>query len=72
MPSTQTYVQPEWLTISEAAEIVGVHVDTLRRWDAAGRIPAARTPTGHRRFRRSDVEALLVTTAARGGQQVAS
>jgi excisionase family DNA binding protein len=43
----------------EAADLMGVSVDTLRRWERAGRITAVRTPTGHRRFKRSDVEALL-------------
>jgi excisionase family DNA binding protein len=49
----------EYLAIGEAAALIGVSVDTLRRWEAAGQIKAARTPTGQRRFKRSDVEALL-------------
>ncbi len=36
--------------ISEAARILGVTVDTLRRWEAAGKIQAERTPGGHRRY----------------------
>jgi len=46
------------LRIGEAAELLRVHVETLRRWEAAGHIEAVRTPTGQRRFRREDVEAL--------------
>ena len=35
--------------ISEAARMLGVTVDTLRRWEAAGKIEVERTPGGHRR-----------------------
>jgi len=52
-------VPEEYLAVSEAAALIGVSVDTLRRWKRDGRIKAVRTPTGHRRFKRSDVEALL-------------
>ena len=42
--------------ISEAARMLGVSVDTLRRWEAAGKINVERTPGGHRRY---DVDQLL-------------
>lgn len=48
------------LTTGQAARRLQVSLDTVRRWGKAGRIPMIRTPTGNRRFRRSDVEALLV------------
>ena len=51
--------EEELLAISEAARMLGVTVETVRRWEREGRIKAVRTPAGHRRFRRSDVEALL-------------
>jgi excisionase family DNA binding protein len=54
-----TETEPLWLNIGDAARLIGVHVDTLRRYEASGRIAAQRTPSGHRRFKRSDVEALL-------------
>jgi len=47
------------LPIGEAARIWGVSVDTARRWADVKGVPHVRTPTGHRRFRRRDVEALL-------------
>ena len=49
----------EYLAIGSAAALIGVSPDTLRRWEHAGRIKAVRTPTNQRRFKRSEVEALL-------------
>lgn len=51
--------EPYDLGISEAAALVGVHPDTVRSWVDKGKLVALVTPGGHRRFRRSDVEALL-------------
>lgn len=36
--------------IGEAAKELGVSIDTLRRWEKAGRIEVERTPQGHRRY----------------------
>ena len=36
--------------ISRAAKELGVSIDTLRRWEAAGKIEVERTPGGHRRY----------------------
>ncbi len=49
----------EWLELAEAAELLGVHFSTLRRWADAGKIPHARTVSGRRRFRRAVLEALM-------------
>jgi len=46
------------LALGEASEYLGVHPSTLRTWAIQGRIVAVRTPGGHRRFRREDVEHL--------------
>jgi excisionase family DNA binding protein len=54
----------ELLPIGKAAEILHVHVDTLRRWERRGAITAIRTPGKQRKFWRSDVEALLDTPVA--------
>ena len=48
-----------WLTLSRAARFLGVHPTTLRRWADRGEIPYLRTPGGHRRFLREDLEAFL-------------
>lgn len=39
-----------WLTLGQAAEFLGVHPATLRRWADDGEVPCIRTPGGHRRF----------------------
>ena len=49
----------EWLTLGRAAEYLGVSENILRRWADQHRIRAFRTPGGHRRFRRSDLEAFV-------------
>jgi len=36
--------------IGQAAAELGVSRDTLRRWEAAGKITVERTPSGHRRY----------------------
>ena len=46
----------EWLSLSEAAEQLGVHPSTVRTWADHGHLPSQRTQGGHRRFRRLDVE----------------
>jgi excisionase family DNA binding protein len=46
----------EWLNLSDAAALLGVHPSTLRSWSDRGDIPAHRTPGKHRRFRRADIE----------------
>jgi excisionase family DNA binding protein len=46
------------LTISQAAKVLGVHPNTLRRWVDKGQVPAARLPSGHRRFTREQIEAI--------------
>jgi len=48
------------LTAGQAARQLQVSIDTVRRGGEAGKIPMLRTPTGNRRFRRSDVEAVLI------------
>jgi excisionase family DNA binding protein len=51
--------EPFNLSVSEAAAIIGVHPSTIRDYVERGLLPCRRTPKQHRRFRRSDVEALL-------------
>jgi len=47
------------LTTTEAGEILGVSGKTVSRYADLGTLPVLTLPSGHRRFRRSDLEALL-------------
>lgn len=47
------------LTPAEVAFLFRVDPKTVTRWAKAGRISAIRTLGGHRRFRESEVRALL-------------
>jgi excisionase family DNA binding protein len=54
--------------LGEAAEILGVHPTTVRHWADSGDLPSQRTPGGHRRFRRRDLDqwaSMQQTTEAR-------
>jgi molybdopterin-binding protein len=47
--------------IGEAAELLGVSVDTVRRWADAGRLPAERDGHGHRVVRGADLATFATT-----------
>ena len=47
------------LTPGEVAALFRVDPKTVTRWAASGRIGSIRTPGGHRRYRESEVRAML-------------
>ncbi len=47
------------LTPTEVADLFRVNPKTVTRWAQAGKISVIRTLGGHRRFRRSEIEARL-------------
>lgn len=51
--------EDEWLSLSQAADLLGIHPATVRLWADRNELPSRRTHGGHRRFRRSDIEARL-------------
>ncbi len=53
----------DWLSLSGAAQLLGVHPSTVRLWSDKGVLPTHRTSGGHRRYRRDEV--LLWTETAR-------
>lgn len=54
----------EYVKTAEAAEILGVAQNTLRKWAEQGKIPMHRNPAnGYRLFKRSDLDAFLRETA---------
>lgn len=56
----------EYMHTAEAAEYLGVHHNTIRKWAASGRIPVRRNPVnGYRLFKRSDLDDVLKQAAKR-------
>lgn len=51
--------EPVLLTTSEVAELFRVDQSTVRRWIEEGRMAAVTLPGGRKRYRRTDIEAIL-------------
>lgn len=66
MTGTDTYDVTDYVPMGVASRIVGVHPDTLRRWENDGRIAVSRTPGGRRMFRVGDLHALIAPAAQAG------
>lgn len=62
--------QAEWVGLSEAARLLGVHPSTVRSWADSGKLPVHRTAGGHRRFLRSDIEGVRRRPEESGAQFV--
>jgi excisionase family DNA binding protein len=63
-------VSSEHLTTAQVAAIFSVHPQTVTKWAVQGLLPHLRTPGGHRRYKREDVDrmrAALTVDAAPGG-----
>lgn len=53
-------IEEELITIGEAAEILGLSIDTLRRWDKSGKLnPVKTSEAGYRLYSKSQVELFL-------------
>lgn len=51
---------PEYLTLTQACELLQVHPNTLRNWDKNGTLKAIRIGAGKlRRYKKEDILALL-------------
>ena len=53
----------DWLSLSGAASMLGVHPSTVRLWSDKGVFPVHRTSGGHRRYLRSEVELWMKTSS---------
>jgi len=45
----------DWLTLSDAAKLLGVHPSTVRLWSDKGALPVHKTQGGHRRYKRGEI-----------------
>jgi len=54
----------DFITIRQAADMIGVSPATLRNWDRSGKLKAARNPMNrYRLYRREDLDAFLACIA---------
>ncbi|GIV78739.1 helix-turn-helix domain-containing protein [Litorilinea aerophila] len=58
-PAVDRSTPPQWLTLKQASDFLGIHYTTLRSWADKGEIPVFRTPGGHRRFSLADLRRFL-------------
>lgn len=52
------------VSIGQAASLLGVTPNTVRRWEDEGKITSTRTPGGQRRFEMSEIERVRTGAAA--------
>ena len=55
MNAARPSTDDKWLSLREAAGLLGVHPGTVRIWSDKGLLPVYRTQGGHRRFKQSEV-----------------
>jgi excisionase family DNA binding protein len=48
--------KPDFYSVGQVADLLGVHVNTVVRWANAGRLPCVRTVGNQRRFPRDVVD----------------
>jgi len=58
-----------WLRLGEAADYLGVHATTLRRWSDEGQVACIRTPGGRRRFSRAALDDFLISMSEQPSQK---
>jgi|SRR3989339_336475 len=57
---------PTLLTLQEAAEMLSLHPETLRRWDNSGKLPAIKVnERGDRKYRKEDIARLVAASNSR-------
>lgn len=55
----------KFLTSHQVAKLLNVWPHTLRRWEKAGKLKPLRTPGGHRRYKESQMIAIVTSFSAR-------
>jgi excisionase family DNA binding protein len=45
----------KWLSLSDAAKVLGVHPSTVRLWSDKGILPTHKTQGGHRRYKQAEI-----------------
>jgi DNA (cytosine-5)-methyltransferase 1 len=66
-------VMNEYLTLSEASDLLGKSKETLRRWDKEGKLTAVREPmSNYRVYKRDQIESLFGDFSSQNMQEVVS
>lgn len=60
----------KWLSLKDAADLLGVHPSTVRLWSNKGLLPVHLTQGGHRRYLRSEVELWAASRQAMGPEEI--
>lgn len=60
------------LTTKQAADTVGVSIDTIRRWADQGKIKSVRTVSGHRRISYESLRKYIITKSSHKDKQTAA
>src|SRR5258705_11175734 len=58
MPTSAIKPRQSAIRVGEAAEVLGVSIDTLRRWESAGRLKVSRSKGGQRLVAMSEIRRL--------------
>lgn len=62
--------QIDLLSAKDAAILLDVSPDTVRRWTRNGKVPHVRLPSGRVRYRRADILALLSPVGSEDSESV--
>src|SRR5581483_9306449 len=68
MPKLSNQEEKKLVKIGEAAKILGVSIDTLRRWEAKGKIETVRTPGGTRLYSVGSLDKVVSKKEAKQGR----
>ncbi|MGC8855248.1 MAG: MerR family transcriptional regulator [Anaerolineae bacterium] len=60
----------KWLSLKDAADLLGVHPSTVRLWSNKGLLPVHLTQGGHRRYLRSEVELWAASRQSVGPEEI--
>jgi excisionase family DNA binding protein len=68
-PDPALELSPLGYTTHQAASAVGVSAGTIRRWADAGTLESLRTPGGHRRFSREQLDQFIASLSGSARRQ---
>jgi excisionase family DNA binding protein len=62
-------MKDQWMSLSQAANLLGIHPSTVRNWSDQGTLPVHRTKGGHRRYRRSEIDLWMQSQRGNGSSE---